>query len=256
MTRTMIDQVCPVTGERLLPGEYLSRGGAARLRVATRGLPGLMADLEYVASRKSGPGDVGPAAGAASSSPPIRLALMLEVDEMADAIQVWADELIRHVMGAKYGVRARDWSMVARVFEAHEDRVRRWPLAAQCADEVLYSVRRLEHLAAPAHARLSFVGKCPVCDADLLARDGAEEVRCRECGTWVGCRAATVLMLAAARRLELPRPRATRVAEIIVGRQIADSTVRAWCARGRLAPVPGLLGVRRYRVGDIVELAS
>ena len=256
MSRAMTAEVCPVTGEPLLPGEYLSRGGAARLRVAARGLPSLMADLEYIASRKSVQGEAGGSSGHSTSAPPIRLALMLEVDEMADAIQVWADELIRHVMGAKYGVRARDWLMVARVFEAHEDRVRRWPLAQQCADEVLYSIKRLEHLAAPAHARLVFVGKCPRCSADLLAREGADEVKCRECWQQVDCRTAVVLMMAEAKRLELPRPRATRVAELIVGKPIKDATVRSWCKRQRLRPVSAEVGHRRYRVADIVDLAS
>ena len=60
----MTGEVCPVTGEPLVPGEYLSRGGAARLRVATQGLPGLMADLEYIASRKSVQGEAGGFVGA------------------------------------------------------------------------------------------------------------------------------------------------------------------------------------------------
>ena len=197
MTRTMIDRVCPVTGEPLLPGEFLSRGGAARLRVATQSLPGLMADLAYITSRKSVP-EGGGAKGHSVSSPPLRLALMLEVDEMASALQAWGDELIRLVMGPKYCVPARDWRMVAQLFAAHEDRVRRWPLAAQCADEVLYSIKRLE----------------------------------------------------------LPRPRATRVAELIVGKPIKDVTVRSWCKRGKLQPVSPEVGHRTYRVADIVGLAS
>lgn len=256
MSRAMTGEVCPVTGVPLLPGEYLSRGGAARLRVATHGLPGLMADLEYIASRKSVQGEAGGSSGHSTSSPPIRLALMLEVDEMASALQTWGDELIRLVMGPKYCVPARDWRMVAQLFAAHEDRVRRWPLAQQCADEVLYSIKRLERLAAPAHARLMFVGKCPRCSADLLAREGADEVKCRECWQQVDCRTAVVLMMAEAKRLELPRPRATRVAELIVGKPIRDATVRSWCQRQKLRPVSPEVGYRKYRVADIVNLAS
>lgn len=255
MSRTMTGEVCPVTREPLLPGEYLSRGGAARLRVATQSLPGLMADLAYITSRKSVP-EGGGSTVYSVSSPPLRLALMLEVDEMASALQAWGDELIRLVMGPKYSVPARDWRMVAQLFAAHEDRVRRWPLAPQCADEVLYSIKRLEHLAAPAHARLMFVGKCPRCGADLLAREGTDEVKCRECWQQVDCRTAVVLMMAEAKRLELPRPRATRVAELIVGKAIKDATVRSWCQRRKLRPVSPEVGHRTYRVADIVALAS
>ncbi len=50
MTNFDDSRVCPVTGEPLLDGEYLSRGGAARVRVATASMPGLMSDLAYAAS--------------------------------------------------------------------------------------------------------------------------------------------------------------------------------------------------------------
>lgn len=255
MSKTLTGEVCPVTGEPLMPGEYLSRGGAARLRVATQSLPTLMSDLAYIVSRKSVPEGVG-SAGHSVSSPPLHLALMLEVDEMASALQTWSDELIRFVVGPKCGVRARDWRIVAQLFAAHEDRIRRWPLAPQCADEVLYSIKRLERLAAPAHARLTFKGKCPRCGADLLAREGTDEVQCRECWQTVDCRTAAVLMMAEAKRLELPRPRATRVAELIVGKAIKDATVRSWCQRRKLRPVSSEGGRSIYRVVDIVALAS
>jgi len=74
---------------------------------------------------------------------------MIEVDEMADSILTWATLLISHVMGPSYWVRPGDWRMVARVFALYEDKLRRWGDGAQCADEVLYSVARLERLASP-----------------------------------------------------------------------------------------------------------
>ena len=90
----------------------------------------------------------------------------------------------------------------------------------------------------------------------MLAREGADEVKCRECWQQVDCRTAVVLMMAEAKRLELPRPRATRVAELIVGKPIKDATVRSWCQRRKLRPVSPEVGHRTYRVADIVALAS
>ena len=85
MTRTMIDQVCPVTGESLLAGEYLSRGGAARVRVAASSLPALMSDLAYAASHGVRTGEQA-GGGVQRSRPTVNIGLMIEVDEMADSI--------------------------------------------------------------------------------------------------------------------------------------------------------------------------
>lgn len=249
-------QVCPVTGEPLLAGEYLSRGGAARVRVAAESLPMLMSDLAYAASHGVRTGEQA-GGGVQSSRPPVNLGLMIEVDEMTEAILTWATLLISHVMGPSYWVRAGDWWMVARVFALYEDKLRHWSDGAQCADEVLYSVARLERLASPARRRLVFVGSCSQCGADLLVRDPDEEsAPCGECGAVESIGEAWGRLLVQAREALLPRTRATRVAEFLAGMQIQDATVRKWTQRCRLAPRARRGGVRLYRVGDIATLAA
>lgn len=249
-------RVCPVTGEPLLDGEYLSRGGAARIRVATASLPGLMSDLAYAASHGVRTGEQAGGAGVPSSRAPLNLALMIEVDEMCDAVLTWASLLLSHVMGPSYWVRPGDWWHVADVFKAHEDKLRRWPEAAQCADEILYSVSRLERLASPGRQRLVYVGACSQCDADLLVRDPDEDATtCRECGAVEQIAGAWDRLIAKARESLLPRTRATRVAELMAGVRVKDSTVRKWQQRGRIAPASREGGLRLYRVGDIESLA-
>lgn len=256
MTRTMIDRVCPVTGELLLDGEFLSRGGAARVRVAASSLPTLMSDLAYAASHGVRTGEQA-GGGVQRSRPPVNIGLMIEVDEMTDAIITWATLLISHVMGPSYWVRPGDWWMVARVFALYEDKLRHWSDGAQCADEVLYSVARLERLASPARRRLVYVGSCSQCGADLLVRDPEEETTaCGECGAMESIGEAWDRLLVQAREALLPRTRATRVAEILTGSAIQDATVRKWTQRCRLAPRARRGGVRLYRVGDIATLAA
>lgn len=250
-------RVCPVTGEPLLDGEYLSRGGAARVRVAASSLPALMSDLAYAASHGVRTGEHAGGGGVQRSRPPVNLGLMIEVDEMTDAVLTWATLLISHVMGPSYWVRPGDWWMVARVFALYEDKLRRWKDGAQCADEVLYSVTRLERLASPGRQRLVFVGECSACGADLLVRDPDEEATtCRECDSVEQIAEAWERLLSKARESLLPRTRATRVAEILAGMQIKDATVRKWTQRCRLAPRARRGGVRLYRVGDIETLAA
>lgn len=257
MTRAMIDRVCPVTGESLLAGEYLSRGGAARVRVAAESLPKLMSDLAYAATHGVRTGEQAGGGGVQCSRPPVNLGLMIEVDEMTDSILTWATLLISHVMGPSYWVRPGDWWMVARVFGVYEDKLRRWADAAECADEVLYSVARLERLASPGRRRLVYVGSCSQCGADLLVRDPDEEsAPCGECGAVESIGEAWDRLLVQAREALLPRTRATRVAEILAGMQIKDVTVRKWTQRCRLAPRERRGGVRLYRVGDIETLAA
>lgn len=248
-------RVYPVTGEPLLDGEFLSRGGAARVRVATASMPGLMSDLAYAASHGVRTGEQVGGAGVPSSRAPLNLGLMLEVDEMAEAIVTWATLLLSHVMGSSYWVKPGDWWGVANVFAAHEDKLRRWEDAAQCADEVLYSVSRLERLASPARRRLVYVGSCSQCGVDLLVRDPEESVaECRECGAVEQVSEAWERLLSKARESLLPRTRATRVAEILAGVPIKDPTVRKWHQRGQLVPRARRGGDRLYRVGDIEAL--
>lgn len=257
MTEHSDRRVCPVTGEPLLDGEFLSRGGAARVRVATASMPGLMSDLAYAASHGVRTGEQVGGAGVPSSRAPLNLGLMLEVDEMCEAISTWATLLLSHVMGPSYWVRPGDWRGVAQTFAAHEDRLRHWSEAAQCADEVLYSITRLERLASPGRQRLVYVGSCSSCGADMLVRDPNEEVTtCRECGAVEQIGAAWERLLSKARESLLPRTRATRVAEILAGAQIKDPTVRKWTQRGQLAPRARRGGDRLYRVGDIERLAT
>lgn len=257
MSGAMTGEVCPVTGESLLPGEYLSRGGAARLRVATQSLPALMSDLAYAASHGVRNGETAGGAGVSSSRAPLNLGLMLEVDEMCDAIITWATLLRAHVMGPSYWVRPGDWWGVAQAFAVHEDRLRRWSEAQQCADEVLYSITRLERLASPGRQRLVFVGECSACGADLLVRNPDEgATTCRECNSIEQIADAWGRLLSKARESLLPRTRATRVAEILAGAQIKDPTVRKWCQRGQLAPRARRGGDRLYRVGDIERMAT
>ena len=249
-------ETCPVTGQPLSPGEFVSRAAVARLRSCVSDLPQLMGDLQYaVAGLRHGDS---PAGGAvASSRPPVNLQLMLEVDEMGEALLVWARALLVHTMGSEYGVRSGDWHTVRRVIQAHADAVRRWADGPDCVDEVAYSVARLERLASPAHRRLTFVGKCAECGSDLLAGDLDFTVECRECGTGVDVDEARGAMLEGARLLVLPRPRARRVAEVLARRPIPEATVKTWCHRGRLLPVPGARpGRRLYRVADLVALAE
>ena len=249
-------RVCPVTGEPLLDGEYLSRGGAARVRVAAASMPALMGDLAYAASHGVRTGEQVGGAGVPSSRAPINIALMTEVDEMCDAVLTWASLLLSHVMGPSYWVRTGDWWHVADVFKTHEDKLRRWSEAEQCADEVLYSVARLERLACPGRQRLVYVGACSQCGADLLVRDPEEDATtCRECGAVEQIADAWDRLLTKARAALLPRTRATRVAELLAGVPVKDSTVRKWQQCGRLAPASREGGIRLYRVGDIESLA-
>ena len=230
-------ETCPVTGEPLSPGEFVSRAAVARLRSCVSDLPQLMGDLQYaVGGLRHGDS---PAGGAvAASRPPVNLQLMLEVDEMGEALVVWARALLVHVMGPEYGVRSGDWHTARRVIQAHADAVRRWADGPACVDEVAYSVARLER-------------------SDLLAGDLDLTVECRECGTGVDVDEARGAMLEGARALVLPRPRARRVAEVLARRPIPEATVRQWCCRGRLLPVPGARpGRRLYRVADLVALAE
>ena len=256
MNDHVVDHVCPVTGESILEGEFLSRGGAARVRVAASSLPALMSDLAYAASHGVRTGEQA-GGGVQHSRPPVHLGLRIEVDEMTDAIITWATLLISHVMGPSYWVRPGDWWMVAHVFALYEDKLRHWSDGAQCADEVLYSVARLERLASPARRRLVYVGSCSQCGADLLVRDPDEETTaCGECGAVESIGEAWDRLLVQAREALLPRTRATRVAEILAGMQIQDATVRKWTQRCRLAPRARRGGVRLYRVGDIATLAT
>lgn len=244
---------CPVTGELLSSGEFVSQSAVNKLVTAVSDLPELMADLEYAAGGLRSGEAV--ASGVASSREPVNLSLMLEVGEMAEALHVWAQALTSFVMGPRYSVRRGDWRLIRRCFVAYRDRISGWVEAPLLVDEVVYAVRRLERLASPLEKGLRFVGRCAGCGEELMALPSAFAVECLECGTITDVEAARHRMLEEAGRLELPRPRAVEVAQILVGRPIPDATVRSWCKRSRLLPVP-VPGRRLYRPADIVALVE
>lgn len=246
-------RVCPVTGELLGEEEFVSRAAVNRLVTAVSDLPELVDDLAYAArGLRRG---MQPAGGVASSREPVNLGLMLEVDEMTDALWTWAQSLTSFVMGPKYCVPRGDWAAVRRVFTAYRDRIGGWVEAPLLVDEVCYAVGRLERLASPADRVLSFVGRCPACGTEVLAREGAVESVCG-CGELVDVGEARRRLLEEAGLRALPRPRARDVAQILARRLIPDATVRKWCSRGRLQPVGYSGALRLYRPIDIVELAT
>lgn len=246
-------RVCPVTGELLGEGEFVSRSAVNRLVTAVSDLPELIDDLAY-AARGLHRG-MQPAAGIASSREPVNLGLLLEVDEMTDALWTWAQALTTFVMGPRYCVPRGDWAAVRRVFTAYRDRICGWVEAPQLVDEVCYAVRRLEHLASPSVRVMSFVGRCPACGTEVMAREDTVEAGC-ECGELVDVSEARRRLLEEAGLRALHRPRAREVAQILARRLIPDATVRKWCSRGRLQPVGYSGALRLYRPIDIVELAT
>lgn len=241
-------ETCPVTGEPLSPGETVSRAAVARLRACVSDLPDLMQDLQYaVAGLKRGSGGGGwiPAA-----REPVNLQLMLDIDEMGDTLHTWAASLEEHA-GSHRWVHRRDWDAVRGVFSLHANAVRRWEEAPQMIDEVTYAVHRLERLASPGARASVFVGRCE-CGWELLARPGAPEVECRQCGAVWDVEASRAALVEAALGRPLPLPRAVEVARI-VSPDVRYSTVRSWISRGRLTPaLVDDRGRRLYRAGDII----
>lgn len=244
-------RVCPVTGELLGEGEFVSRSAVNRLVTAVSDLPELVDDLAYAArGLRRG---MQPAGGVASSREPVNLGLMLEVEEMTEALWTWAQALTAFVMGPRYFVPRGDWAAVRRVFVAYRDRIVGWVEAPQLVDEVCYAVGRLEHLASPSVRVTSFAGRCPSCGVELMAAEGAVEASC-VCGVQVEVEEAREVMRRRAGERPVPRPRAREIAEILSHRPIPESTVRSWCKRARLQPVAIVSGRRLYRPGDLVAL--
>ncbi|MCD4549689.1 helix-turn-helix domain-containing protein [Schaalia sp. lx-260] len=247
------DGMCPITGEPLRSGEFVSQSAVNRLRVVVSDLPQLMGDLDYALAGLSH-GDP-PGGGGASSKEPLNLALALEVWDMQDAVNVWACELASWVMGPKYFVKRGNWCAVRETFRQYADVAKRWVQAPAFVDEVVYAVHRLERLASPCSQALVFAGRCAECGTDLLVERYVDAAVCRSCGARSDVEESRQAMLDAIATRPFPRARAVEVAQILTGRVIPDATVRSWCHRGKLHAVEGV-GPRLYRPGDIAALVD
>ncbi|WP_115728261.1 MerR family transcriptional regulator [Actinomyces culturomici] len=246
-------RACPVSGEVLGSGEFVSRSAVNRVVTAVSDLPELLGDLEYAAAGlRRGESSAG---GVPSSKEPVNLGLVVEVWDLSEVLWEWAQALLVFVMGPRYSVPRGDWRGVRRVFTEYRDRIGGWAEAPELVEAVLFAVRRLERLASPDARRLMFAGRCPSCGLEVLASPDASEVSCA-CGVVVDVAEARGRLLEEAGRRALPRPRAREVAELIALRVIPDATVRQWCSRGRLQPVAFSSGRRLYRPADIAALAT
>lgn len=243
-------RVCPVTGEVLPPGSSVSASALRRLVVAVSDLPSLMSEVDYALGGLRGAQNSG--GGVSRSCEPVNLQLLEEVDEMRDAILVWATALMAYVCpGARI---PGGWRGVRQAFTSHASRAAGWGEAAAMVDEVCYAVRRLEALASPKREAKVYVGKCWACGSDVEAPSGMGVVECLECGEEIEVEASRDLMLTRALAIPVFASRARTIVEAIGKVQVKETTFRSYVHRGKLKPVGYEGGRPLYLPRDLLKL--
>ena len=239
---------CPITGELLPPGATVSATAIRRLTTAVSDLPSLMSEVDYaLAGLKNGN-----TTHASQLRDPINLQLLNDIDEMKDALLIWATALIAHTQP---GLRIPNgWRSIRQAFTSHAPKATGWIEAPAMVDEVCYAIHRLETLASPKHETRIYAGKCPACGNDVEARPGTDIAECRECGEEIDVEASRNLMLT--RTLDIPvfASRARIIVEAISKTQVKETTFRSYVHRNKLKPVGYEGGRPLYLPRDLLKL--
>lgn len=239
---------CPITGELLPPGATISTSAIRRLTTAVSDLPSLMSEVDYaLAGLKNGN-----TTHTSALRDPINLQLLNDIDEMKDALLIWATALVAHTQP---GLRIPSgWRSVRQAFTSHAPKATGWIEAPTMVDEVCYSIHRLETLASPKHETRIYAGKCPACGNDVEARPGTELAECRECGEEIEVEASRNLMLTRALDIPVFASRARTIVEAISKVQVKESTFRSHVHRGKIKPVGYEGGRPLYLPSDLLKL--
>ena len=241
---------CPVTGELLPSGSSVSASALCRLVVAVSDLPSLMSEVDYALGGLRGAQNSG--GGVSRSCEPVNLQLLEEVDEMKDAILVWAAALVAHTHPGLH--IPNGWRSVRQAFTTHAPKAAGWVEAPTMVDEVCYAIHRLEALASPKREAKVYAGKCQACGSDVEAWPGAEVAECHKCGEEIEVEASRDLMLTRALAIPVFASRARAIVEAIGKVQVKESTFRSYVHRGKLSPVGYRGGRPLYLPSDLLNL--
>lgn len=219
-----------------------------RLAVRLREVPGLVDELEVTITRqdKIAAARVG---GKGTETPlPFNAPASLAKAELRHFLGSWARDVAdRSGASLPAGVDRDVLSDAARWLLEHEGAVRHHPAADDLCEEIANAVWGAVRAIDLPEDRV-FAGWCCVA---LYARPNAATVVCRECQTEHEVDEARLAMLG---RLLDHRARASDAERVLAlaGVRVPASTIRWWFQEGKLPRT----AAKRYRIGDLVELAA
>lgn len=176
----------------------------------------------------------------------------------------WTD----HIAHARGEATPDTWATIQHFLD-----VRAGWLAAQhdgpeAITEILYALNVINrtidrptptHYAGPCTSTTTDTdGLATDCDGELYARPGHATVKCPRCGTEYNTYDRREWLLAEAWDAIAPGPDIVRAlaGSAFGGLTVSLSTLRTWAADGKLEKVDVINGRPRYRVGDIINLAT
>lgn len=247
---TTSTNTCPITGELLPPGATVSATAIRRLTTAVSDLPSLMNEVDYALTGLKN----GNTTHASSPRDPINLQLLNDIDEMKDALLVWAAALVAHTHPGLH--IPSGWRSIRQAFTIHAPKATGWIEAPTMVDEVCYAIHRLETLASPKHETRIYAGKCHECGNDIEARPGTDIAECHECGEEIDVETSRKLMLT--RTLDIPvfASRARIIVEAISKTQVKETTFRSYVHRSKIKPVGYEGGRPLYLPRDLLKLVK
>lgn len=241
---------CPITGELLPPGATVSATAIRRLTTSVSDLPSLMNEVDYaLAGLKNGL-----ATHASRTRDPINLQLLNDIDEMKDALLIWATALVAHTHPGLH--IPNGWRNIRQAFTTHAPKATGWVEAPTMVDEVCYAIHRLETLASPKRETKIYAGKCHSCGSDVEAWPGAEVAECHKCGEEIEVEVSRKLMLTRALAIPVFASRARAIVEAISKIQVKETTFRSYIHRNKLKPVGYEGGRPLYLPRDLLKLVS
>ena len=250
-----LEPKCPSCGSRV-PDWLLCRSCTDRLERDLTALPELMRELRTTYTRQSQAGTGNGGKGAETALVFDENAATVQ-DEVINTIGTWIREMdLGDTQNLAPNMRAWCRWLLDRI-----NRIRGHAAGGELVDEIADCVKRVKRAIDRPADRL-YCGKCDVCQADMWARQGEDDIICQTCKNALPSVVSSYsvdvrrsAMLAAAADSLATRSEILTAVPGMYGVPINGDTFQTWVKRGRLADKGTRDGQKIYRLGDALDLA-
>ena len=260
----MTAAICPTCDRHTLPtGRTVCAPCVTHLRTQLADLPGRMDAVTDAIGRRL---RFGTRVGGKSADTPVPVNMQAAENAYIarTTILAWAD----HIAQARREPTPDTWPTIQTFLDVRAAWLAGQDYGPAAFDELLYALRTVNrtidrpadtHYAGPCTATTTDPdGLAADCDGELYAHPNRATVQCPRCGAEYDVAGRRAWLLTEAWDAVATGPDITRAlaGDAFGGLTVNLSTLRRWAAEGKLARVDVVAGRPRYRVGDVIDLAT
>lgn len=227
-----MNSVCPSCGCHQ-PEGLLCHDDTAAIETMLAAVPQLLEQLEVAISKQAKIATGGKAGkGSAHEKSPVNFGVMAVRDSLLVELALWGDDILA---------------------------IRRHPQAAEIVSGIGYVIKAA-YRAIDRMQERQYMGQCLfeedglTCHAEVWARPGAHQVTCTQCGITHEVAERREWLLEKAEDMIVTPREASRYVGEVGGLEVRQQQIRNYLDRKRIAVRPSPDGLKRFRLGDLLQV--